>query len=252
MSNQDKNLAVIIARAGSKGLTNKAMQSLAGKPLVAWTIEHALASTRLDGVALSTDCPRILEVGRSYGIHAYERPEELASDTATIDAGVRHGAECWAEEHDGPAARVAILYGNVAIRPVDLVDRALDHLKASGADSVQSVYPVEKMHPLWMKKLGGAAGDELQMYEPNRIYRRQDLPPVYMLDAGVLAVTWPSLFTVDPNEPHAFLGQDRRAVITQPGDVVDIDNEIDLLFAETLLKHRAQQAERQHLNTSAA
>jgi len=76
------------------------------------------------------------------------------------------------------------------------------------------------MHPYWMKKLGGPTGDELQMYEDNRVYRRQDLPPVYMLDGGIIAVTRRSLFTTVPGAPHAFLGRDRRAVVTQPGEVV--------------------------------
>jgi N-acylneuraminate cytidylyltransferase len=59
------SLAVIIARKGSKGLPNKAMQHLAGKPLVAWAIEHAMGSKRVDQVVLSSDCDDILSVGAS-------------------------------------------------------------------------------------------------------------------------------------------------------------------------------------------
>ena len=100
-----------------------------------------------------------------------------------------------------------------------------------------------KMHPLWMKKLGGAFGDKLEMYEDNFIYRRQDLPPVYMLDAGVLAVTRQSLFNFDPTgkEPHRFLGEDRRAIVTRPGDVIDVDDPLDLALAEAVLRQRAVQ-----------
>ncbi|HEX7010515.1 MAG TPA: acylneuraminate cytidylyltransferase family protein [Phycisphaeraceae bacterium] len=231
-------LGVIIARGGSKGLVNKNLQPLMGKPLVAWTIEHALASQRLDDVALSSDSEAILDVGRRYGIRVYPRPAQWASDTATVDAAARHGASAWAQEHGRQADYVAILYGNVAIRPPDLIDRAIAHLQETGADSVQSVYPVGKMHPLWMRKLEGSGGDQLVPYQPNQIYRRQDLPPVYMLDAGVLAVTWPSLFTVDPAQPHAFLGQDRRGIVTEPGQVVDIDEDVDLLMAEAILRKR--------------
>jgi len=231
-------LAVIIARAGSKGLPNKAMQPLMGRPLIEYTIEHAMGSKRVDQVVLSSDSEAIVEAGRRHWIHSYLRPAHRASDLATIDDGVRHGVECWEAEFGRQCRYVAILYGNIPIRPTDLTDRAMQKLIETEADSVQSVYNVGKMHPLWMKKLGGTFGDVLEMYEENRVYRRQDLPPVFMLDAGVLAVTRVNLFNVNPAEPHQFLGTDRRAVVTRPGDVVDVDDPLDLALAETIMRQR--------------
>lgn len=228
-------LAVIIARAGSRGLPNKSMQLLENKPLVAWTIEHALGSQRVDHVILSSDSPEVLAVGDQFGIETYSRPADRASDTATIDDGARHGVECWEKSHGRECRCVAILYGNIPIRPPDLTDRALAKLFETGADSVQGVYDVGKMHPLWMRTLSGEDNDVLGMYEPNRIYRRQDLPPVYMLSGGALAVTRSALFTVDPDEPHAFLGADRRAIVHNPGGVVDVDDKLDLAYARALL-----------------
>jgi len=234
-------LAVIIARAGSKGLPNKNLRLLGGKPLVAWTIEHAIDSRLVDHVILSSDGQDILNIGRAYGIHVYERPADLAGDTATVDSATRHGVTCWEAERHAKCDQVALLYGNVALRPPDLTDQAIRKLIDTEADSVQTVYQVGKMHPLWMRKLGGAEGDRLDAYQPNEIYRRQDLPPVYMLNSGVLAVTRASLFNVDPAHPHAFLGTDRRAVVTRETDVVDIDDELDLLVAEALLARRRQE-----------
>ena len=231
-------LAVIIARKGSKGLTNKSMQPLFGKPVIGWTIEHALGCKRVDHVVLSSDCPQILEVGSEYGVVTYERPAHRANDKATIDDGARHGVECWEAEYARTCDYVAILYGNIPVRPVDLTDRAIAKLLETEADSVQSVYPVGKMHPFWMKKLTGSAHDILEMHVPNRVYRRQDLPRLYMLDAGVLAVTRANLFSVDPNEPHAFLGSDRRGIITRAGEVVDVDDELDLALAQVILEKK--------------
>tara|TARA_Y100000588_G_scaffold381027_1_gene465907 strand:- start:224 stop:964 length:741 start_codon:yes stop_codon:yes gene_type:complete len=229
-------VAVIIARAGSEGLANKSLQLLKGKPVIAWTIEHALNCRYVDAIVLSSDCPRILAVGCEYQIPVYERPAHLATNVATIDAGVRHGIECWEHESGQRCSYVAILCGNVPIRPPDLTDRVITKLKQTNADSVQSVYPVGKTHPLWMRRLSGAGGDELRMYEPNRVYRRQDLPPVYMLDAGGIVVRRECLFQVDPAEPHAFLGSDRRAIVTQPGQVIDIDTELDLALAQVIME----------------
>jgi len=137
---------------------------------------------------------------------------------------------------------VVILYGNVPLRPVSLIDDAIEKLIATGADSVQSVCPVGKMHPYWMKRVGGAdhPDDALMMYEDNAVYRRQDLPPVYMLDGGIIAVTRANLITVVEGEPHAFLGRDRRAVVTSPGEVIDIDSDVDLEYARALLQRRAR------------
>jgi CMP-N,N'-diacetyllegionaminic acid synthase len=230
------NLAIVIARGGSKGFANKNLQHLMGRPLVAWTLEHALSSQRVDEVILSSDSPGILEVGRQMGVRVYERPAELASDSATVDAAARHGVLAWEAERGRQCRYAAILYGNIPLRPADLTDRALTKLIETEADSVQSVYPVGKNHPYWMKTLTGDFHDRLGMYQPNHIYRRQDLPPVYMLDGGVIAVTRASLFRVVESEPHAFLGCDRRGVVTSAGEVVDVDEEVDMIYAEALLK----------------
>lgn len=232
-------LAVVLARAGSKGLPSKNALPCAGRPLLAWTLEHALASQRVGRVALSTDGPAIADIGRSMGVDLIERPDELADDTATVDAAARHAVERVEAQHGCVFDAVAILYGNVPVRPADLTDRALAKLAATGCDSVQSLSPVGKHHPWWMKRLGGEAGDAIKPYHPNRIYRRQDLPPVYALDGGVIAVTRDSLYTVTPGEPHAFLGTDRRAVVCEhEGEVIDVDSAIDLKLAEAVLSER--------------
>lgn len=229
-------LVVILARAGSKGLPNKALAAVLEKPLVAWSIEHAHRAQNAKGIVLSSDGEDILDVGRQYGIEVCKRPAELATDHAPIDAAARHAVASWESQRTCLVDCVAILYGNVAFRPLDLIDRSFAKVIETGADSVQSVYQVGTMHPYWLKRLGGAAGDVLQMYEPNNIYRRQDLPPVYKLDGGIICVTRKSLFNFDPSggEPHRFLGTDRRAIITQPGDVIEVDDAQDLAIAQAL------------------
>jgi CMP-N-acetylneuraminic acid synthetase len=234
-----KAVAIVLARAGSKGLPMKNQLPLLGKPMLAWTLEHALASERVDRVILSTDGPTLAEVGRRMGVEVVDRPAEYAHDTATVDAAARHALTSVIAMHEA----VVILYGNVPVRPGDLTDQALDKLEASGADSVQSVCPVGKHHPYWVKQLAGEAGDEMQPYVENSVYRRQDLPPTYQLDGGVIAVTRQSLFDFDPEDAHSFLGRDRRAVVTRPGEVVDVDTSLDLRIAEaTLLEQRGPAA----------
>lgn len=225
-------LAVILARAGSTGLPGKNALPCAGRAMLDWTIDHALGSTRIDRIVLSTDGEQLAESGRARGIEVALRPSELASDNATIDSAARHAVQVSETQHDQTFDTVVILYGNVPVRPTDLSDRAIAKLAETGADSVQSVSPVEKNHPYWMKRV---EGDRLLMYEDNAIYRRQELPPVYMLDGGIIATTRATLFNVIEGQPHAFLGNDRRAIVTGPGQVVDVDSRIDLLVAEAIL-----------------
>ncbi len=235
-----KVLTVILARAGSKGLVRKNGLTVAGRPMLAWTIEHALGSSRAGKIILSTDSDSYAETARSMGVEVVRRTDETASDTATVDSAARQATQTTEQLYDTTYDAVVILYGNIPVRPADLTDRAVAKLIETKCDSVQSVYPVEKMHPYWMKKVGGAAGDELLMYQPNSIYRRQDLPPVYMLNGGVIAVTRDNLFKVDPGQPHAFLGEDRRAIINEPEDVIDVDSKLDLRIAEAVLLERRQ------------
>lgn len=230
-------LGIVLARAGSKGLPNKNALEVAGKPMLAWTIEHALASKRLERVLVSTDGPMLADIARQYDVEVVLRPAELASDTATVDAAARHAVNQIVGLHE----HLAILYGNIPVRPADLTDRALAKLDQARCDSVQSVYNVEKNHPYWMKSVDPDTA-RLEMFIDNDIYRRQDLPPVYMLDGGVIALTRKALFNFEAGRPHAFLGTDRRAIITKPGEVVDVDSELDRLVAETILRQREGEA----------
>ena len=228
-------LCLILARAGSKGLPGKNIRPVAGRPMIAWTIDHALAARQrraIDRIALSTDGPAIAAVGRDMGIDVIDRPAELAGDTATVADAARHAVR-QIEQHDGsPIDLLVILYANVPVRPADLIDRAVAKLIDTGCDSVQSVCPVGKHHPCWMKTLDG---DRLLPYVENTIDRRQDLPPVYQLDGGIIALRRPCLDVRPADPPHAFLGRDRRAVVTGPGDVVDVDEPADLALAEVAL-----------------
>lgn len=226
----NRTLGVILARAGSKGLPNKNALMIAGKPMLAWTIEHAMASARIDRVIVTTDGDGLADIARQCGAEVVERPAELAHDTATVDAAARHAVNEIVDMHE----TVCLLYGNIPVRPEDLADRAIEKLLETEADSVQSVCPVGKHHPYWMKRVDLETG-ELGMYTENAVYRRQDLPPVYMLDGGVIALKRSSLFNVVDGEPHAFLGADRRAIVTEPGQVVDVDCEMDFKVAEAIL-----------------
>lgn len=232
-------LAVILARAGSKGVPNKNAAMVAGKPCIAWTIEAARAAKGVSRVAVSTDGPHIADIAQSLGAEVVQRPENLASDSARVDDAARHAVTALAWR-DGP---IVILYANVPVRPAGLIDRALAMLEEQGADSVQSYAPVGKYHPWWTARVDAASG-AVRPWEGevlnHGVFRRQDLPPAHIPDGGVIAVTREALFCelgVAPG-PHAFFGREerRRGVINPEGSVIDIDSHTDLLVADAVLR----------------
>ncbi|MBA4038886.1 MAG: acylneuraminate cytidylyltransferase [Planctomyces sp.] len=234
-------VAIVLARAGSRGVPGKNTAPLAGRPCIAWTIEHALRSSSVRRVVVSTDSPAAAEASEQLGAQVVRRPPELASDTATVDAAARHA--CDAAGLDDDHARVVILYANVPVRPSDLTDRAVRLLDESGCDSVQSYQPSGKHHPWWTARLGddGAVSPWQGQLLNHGVYRRQDLPPAFVPDGGVIALTLAALRLRVPGAPagpHAFFGADRRGVINPPGSVVDIDEPIDLIVADAVLSGR--------------
>jgi len=234
-------LGIILARAGSKGLPHKCIRPLLGRPLIEYTFEHALAATSLDDVVLTTDSQPARELAERCGIRTIERPAILATDTATVDAAARHAVETWEADSGRRADIVVLLYANVPVRPPTLIDRAVELLARSGADSVRSVAPVGKHHPDWLHRLDG---DRMSQFRPNSIYRRQDLEPLYYHDGAVVAVRRRALFDalLTPDDKQAFLGRDRRAIVLRPDEAVDIDEPLDLLLAKAILQARMESA----------
>jgi len=228
-------LAIILARAGSKGLPDKCVCPLLGRPLIEYTFDHVAASTRLSAALLTTDSQPAKRLAAARGIAVVERPAELANDTATVDAAARHAVETWETWRNRKTDALVLLYANVPVRATGVIDSAIDLLMRSGADSVRTVAPVGKHHPDWLHRLDR---DRMAQFRANSIYRRQDLEPLYYHDGAVVAVTREALFAAldAPTDHQAFLGRDRRALVQRPEDSVDVDESFDLYVAEAVLR----------------
>lgn len=245
LKNRMESVAIVLARAGSKGVPGKNRAPVAGKPCVLWTIEQAQASERVGLVAVSTDDAAVKRQARRAGCIVVDRPAELATDKATVDDAARHAVA--ALEASGALARIGdglkivILYANVPVRPAGLIDGALDLLERSGCDSVQSYAQVGKFHPYWTARVDARSGEVTPWQGKvlnHGIFRRQDLPPAFIPDGGVIALTRRALFCKVKGVakgPHAFFGRARRGIINPEGSVIDIDSPIDLLLAGSVL-----------------
>src|SRR5262245_52104288 len=154
-------LALILARAGSKGVPRKNAAIIAGKPCIAWTIHAAQHASTVGRVALSTDDAGMAAIARGLGTEVIDRPPDLASDSARIDDAARHAVTATAAEWPAAAdaaTPIVILYGNVPVRPAGLIDRAINMLLSTKADSVQSYAPVGKFHPWWTARVDRDSG----------------------------------------------------------------------------------------------
>ena len=228
-------LGVILARGGSKGIPRKNLVILCERPLLAYSVDAALRAKRLDRVVLSTDDDEIAKVGIKYGVEVIMRPSEYATDTAPMHMALRHAVRVIEKEGDKVDVVVA-LYANIPVRKEGIIDKVVDKLISSGADSVQT-YTRYRTPPQWSYSIDGDKPIPLEgCYVAS--YRRQDLVPAYHPDGAVVAIHRDVLMKSEEDslEPRGHLGTDRRAVIQAPEDTVDVDEPIDLLWAEFLLQ----------------
>lgn len=230
-------LGVILARGGSLGLPGKHLLPLLGRPVIDYTIDHALAAARLHRVVVSSDCPRVLAHAAARGLDTIVRPASLATDDASVQDVLLHALDAHLAAGGPDVNAIATLYGNVPVRPAGAIDAAIALLASSGCDSVRSFCPVGKWHPAWMCTLDG---DRAAANQPGSIHRRQDLKPLFLHEGAVVVSSRTALEDGRANraDPHAFFGIDRRGIRTESTDTVEVDSRRDLLLAEAILRDR--------------
>jgi len=234
-----KILGIITARGGSKGVPGKNLKPLAGRALLAYTVDAARDSGALERVILSTEDPAIAAAGRSLGCEVpFMRPAELSTDETPHLPVVQHAAQ-WMRDHAGyqPDA-VMILQPTSPLRSADDITGAARLLESSGADSVVSVTEVSAhAHPMRMLRVD-ARGDAVLFAsgEPvrRRINRRQDLPQAWVMNGAIYACRTSVLFGAEPS-----LYGDRAAAYAMPAErSVSIDDLEDWDAAERALARR--------------
>lgn len=188
-----KNITCIIgARGGSKGVANKNIRPLLGKPLIAWSIEQALACPEIKRVVISTDSEDIAAIARQYGAEVpFMRPPELANDTAGKWEVWQHAlAACDAHYTDDPIELFVDLDCTSPLRDVADISQAIAQFQNSKVDAVFSVCEARKNPYFNMVEMqDGALCVSKQLPKP--IVRRQDAPVVYEHVA--------SIYVLDPN-----------------------------------------------------
>jgi CMP-N,N'-diacetyllegionaminic acid synthase len=214
-------VALIPARGGSKGIPEKNLAPLAGRPLIAWTLEAARGSRLVTRVVVSTDSPEIAAEARAHQAEVLDRPAELAADDTPMLPVIRHAlAEL------GPVDVLVVLQPTSPLRRPDHIDQALDVLlEDERRDTVVSV--VEVPHNLRPGKLLAVDGGRLIPLGSDPLHR--ETPPVYARNGPAVLALRPDRLGDD------LYGGDVRPYVMSALDSIDVDGPDDLRLAELLL-----------------
>lgn len=228
MNNNLRNIALIPARSGSKGLIDKNIKSLANKPLIAYSIESAIQSNIFDCVHLSTDSEEYAKIGRNYGADIpFLRTTEKSSDSAnTIDVvkEVLHNYRNKGEEFD----LVTILQPTSPLRSSENIIKAYEMFKTKNAKAIVSVCEMEHS-PLWSNTLPKDCSMS-EFINKDNIIPRQMLPTYYRINGAIYMIDINFLY-----EDNNIYREGCYAYIMDWKNSIDIDTIYDFKMAELIL-----------------
>jgi len=220
-------IAIIPARGGSKGLADKNVKDLLGKPMIAYTIEAALQSKLIHRVIVSTDDQEIANIAVEAGAKCpFLRPKELASDNAMAVDNYIYTIERLNTEYGYKIDSFVVLQPTSPLRSVEDIDAAISLFLDKNADSVVSY--VEESHPVtWHKHI-----DEYGRFEnifEDILANRQDNRKSYYPNGAIM------VFKYDLVKSKQYYSADSYAYIMPKSRSVDIDYIDDFEYAEYLL-----------------
>lgn len=163
-----KYLAVIPARSGSKGIPHKNIRLINGKPMIAWSIEHALSAPEIERVIVSTDSQEIAKVAIQYGAEIpFLRPNHLSQDSSSTESVLLHALD-WFNKENIIVDSLVLLQPTSPVRQRGALSRAILQFEKDNADSLLSV--CENHHFFWTDKI-----NPKPLYDFINRPRRQDI-----------------------------------------------------------------------------
>lgn len=226
----EKVLGLIPARGGSKGVPNKNIRDLDGKPLIAHTIEAGQKASSIDTVVVSTDDDEIATVAEQYGARVpFIRPDHLATDQAPTAPVIKHAVEYLREQGEKYSTFV-LLQPTSPLRTKKHIDEAHSQYDRSDVDSLISAYPTYDTR--WQQTPEGAK--KLNYTEAGK--RRQDREPEYVIN-GAVYVTDVAKFM----ETEDTITGKTGIYEMSERESVDIDTPFDLWLAEQILSEWGDQ-----------
>lgn len=227
-----KVLCTICARGGSKGVKNKNIKELCGKPLIAYTIEQAKASKLFEHIVISTDSDAIASVAKEYGADVFfKRSAEMASDTAgKLD--VIRDAFIRSEAHYQDTFDYLIdLDATAPLRSVEDIVNSFNQLLENNNDNLITAMPSRRSPYFNLVEVDLNGKVALSKKLDSTVLRRQDAPKSYDMNASIYIWKRNAIL----NEYSLFL--EKTGLYLMPEErSIDIDNELDFEFVEFLMR----------------
>lgn len=221
-------LAIIPARGGSKRLPRKNVLDLAGKPLMAWSIEAGLNSKYVDKVIVTSDDEEVLKISKKFGAEIIKRPKELANDTSATFDTIKHTIENL-ERYEF----IVLLQPTSPLRNEKHINEAIELLHAKNADAIISVCKVEHS-PLWCNTLPENRSMSLFIQDEIKNKRSQDLGEYYRLSGAIYICRTEKLLS----EKTFFIKDNIFAYEMDRASSIDIDEKEDFQLAQIQLSSR--------------
>lgn len=220
-------VAVILARGGSQGIPGKNLRDFCGKPLIAWTIEHARDAAGIDSVWVSSDDPEILSVGESFGAASLKRPADISDSAASSESGWLHALDALADK-GVTVTRMVAPQCTSPVRAAADFDGALDRFDAEGLDSLFSATSIPDFN-IWRPTADGTL--DSFTYDYRRRERRQEKGEQF-LENGSFWIFKPEILRDNGNRMGGKIGFWRMDFWKS----FQIDEPEDLHFCEVLMR----------------
>ena len=225
MSGADDTAVVIPARCESQRVALKNIRPLAGKPLIAYTVEAALAANFADPPIVSTDCEEIASVARAFGARVVMRPVELASATASTESALLHVLDVLALEGRRPAW-IMTLPPTSPLRTAATIRRFAAEVEQRPGDQDCLMSVTENRGDFWRMSQGGM----IHRLFPDAPRRQQDREPLFEENSAVYLTAVAAL-----RATGSILGRRARGIAIESAEGWDINSAFDFDIAEALL-----------------
>lgn len=219
-----KILAIIPARGGSKGIPKKNIRLLAGKPLIAYTIEAALKSKYLDRIIVSTDDKEIMGISKKYKAEIIKRPKKLAQDTTPTQPVLEHVLDFLRKHENYKPDIIVLLQPTSPLRTAYHIDGAINKFLKEKYDSLLSACPSDKF--IW--KIERDTAISVNHGRKKRI-RRQDRKPEYRENGATYISKYDTLI-----KKHNIMNGKIGLYIMPEENSIEIDTKFDLWLCEQI------------------
>ena len=231
-------LFIIPARSGSKGVANKSIRILNGRPLLHYVIDAIRKSKSFSAheccIFLNTDSEHYATIARKGGAETpFLRPKELATDSASVEAVVEHTVQFFNERNSPYDLIVLIQPTSPFLRPKD-IDATINLFLGSEVVETVSSVTSAAVNPLWCNTLDSSRSMEDFIPASIRQKNRQELPDYYQITGSIRAMRW----NYFERRGCDWYGENSKAVVIPMSNSLDIDTEEDFKYAEFLISQQ--------------